>query len=399
MQVTLTAMGGGGFDTLTKEGLDVLRQATCLIGAQRLLQNLPDFCAPCRVAATRPGDIMCAIEENGDKTCAVLFSGDTGFYSGARALIPQLEAKNIPYRLLPGLSSVQLLAAAIHRPWQDWLLFSAHGTAANAVGAVMQGKPAFFLTGGRESAASLCGQLVQAGLGTLPVTVGENLSYPSQRIWQGTAEYGAGKEFAPLSVLLLEPAPHVMHHTPGFPDAFFVRGNVPMTKREVRAGILSILAPEKDEILWDIGAGTGSVSVEMALQASMGRTYAVECNEEALTLIQQNREKLGAWNLHMVKGKAPEKLATLETPDAVFIGGSKGNMEPILSLIRTKNPKARLCISAICIETLYQAVRALEENGWQAEVTQISVSRSRPAGSLHLMAAQNPVFLIAGVPV
>ena len=173
MQVTLTAMGGGGFDTLTKEGLDVLRQATCLIGAQRLLQNLPDFCAPCRVAATRPGDIMCAIEENGDKTCAVLFSGDTGFYSGARALIPQLEAKNIPYRLLPGLSSVQLLAAAIHRPWQDWLLFSAHGTAANAVGAVMQGKPAFFLTGGRESAASLCGQLVRAGLGTLPVTVGE----------------------------------------------------------------------------------------------------------------------------------------------------------------------------------------------------------------------------------
>ena len=153
------------------------------------------------------GDIMCAIEENGDKTCAVLFSGDTGFYSGARALIPQLEAKNISYRLLPGLSSVQLLAAAIHRPWQDWLLFSAHGTEANAVGAVMQGKPAFFLTGGRESAASLCGQLVRAGLGTLPVTVGENLSYPSQRIWQGTAEYGAREEFAPLSVLLLEPAP------------------------------------------------------------------------------------------------------------------------------------------------------------------------------------------------
>ena len=162
-----------------------------------------------------------------------------------------------------------------------------------------------------------------------------------------------------------------------------------MTKREVRASILSILAPEKDEILWDIGAGTGSVSVELALQASMGRTYAVECNEEALTLIQQKPGKLGAWNLHMVKGKAPEKLDTLETPDAVFIGGSKGKMEPILSLIRTKNPKARLCISAICIETLYRAVRALEENGWQADVTQISVSRSRPAGSLHLMAAQN----------
>ncbi len=82
------------------------------------------------------------------------------------------------------------------------------------------------------------------------------------------------------------------------------------------------------------------MSVELALQASMGRTYAVECNEEALTLIQQNREKLGAWNLHMVKGKAPEKLDTLETPDAVFIGGSKGKMEPILSLISNEKPES-----------------------------------------------------------
>ena len=226
--------------------------------------------------------------------------------------------------------------------------------------------------------------------------VGENLSYPGQRIRRGTAGEFAKEKFDSLSVLLAEPAPAVTRRTSGFPDSLFTRGEVPMTKQEVRAAVLAKLAPNSGDILWDVGAGTGSVSIELALAASWGHTYAIECNEKACDLIRVNREKLGAWNLKLIEGAAPQALDGLETPDAVFIGGTKGSMENVVNLVLDRNPKARICISAICIETLYQAVKALQNRGIQSEVTQISISRGKATGSLHLLMANNPIFLIAG---
>ena len=395
MQVILAASGGGSQNTMTEECRRALESASCILGAARLLEGLPNSCTDNRVAATRPAEILKLIQAHGDG-CVVLYSGDSGFYSGARTLIPLLEQVGVSYTVLPGISSVQLLSAALGRPWQDWLLLSAHGVDCNPVGAVMQGKSAFFLTGGNLGPAELCRQLSEAGLGELPVVVGENLSYLDQKIHQGVAEEFVNKRFESLSVLLAEPAPAVTRRMPGFPDTLFVRGEVPMTKQEVRAAVLAKLAPSPKDVLWDVGAGTGSVSVELALQANWGRTYAVECNPKAWELIQANREKLGAWNLKLVEGAAPQALENLETPDAVFIGGTKGSMEPVVELVLARNPNARICISAISIESVYQAVQALQKCGVVPEVTQISVSRGKAVGSLHLLMANNPVFLIAG---
>lgn len=395
MQVILAASGGGSRETVTEECRRALENAFCIIGAKRLLESLPDTYTNNRAAATRPGEILQILRAQGDG-CVVLYSGDTGFYSGARSLIPLLEQEHISYTVLPGISSVQLLSAALGRPWQDWLLLSAHGVHCNPVGAVMQGKPVFFLTGGELGPAELCRELAQAGLEALPVIVGENLSCASQRIRRGTAGEFAALQFAPLSVLLAEPAWHVAHRTPGFPDSLFTRGDVPMTKQEVRAAVLAKLAPRPGDILWDVGAGTGSVSIELALAASWGRTYAIECREKACELIRVNREKLGAWNLRLVEGAAPGALESLETPDAVFIGGTKGSMEQVVDLVLDRSPKARICISAICIETLCEAVKILQKRGIEPEVTQIGISRGRAAGQLHLLMANNPVFLIAG---
>lgn len=395
MQVILAASGGGNRGTMTEDCRQALENASCIIGARRLIEGLPDTYPKNRVAATRPGEILGAIQSHGEG-CVVLYSGDTGFYSGTRSLIPLLENESISYTVLPGISSVQLLSAALGTPWQDWLLCSAHGVDCNPVGAVMQGKPVFFLTGGELDPAELCRQLVEAGLYELPVVVGENLSYPQQRIRRGIAGEFAKENFDSLSVLLAEPAPAVTRRTPGFPDSLFTRGEVPMTKQEVRAAVLAKLAPNPSDILWDVGAGTGSVSIELALASSWGRTYAIECNEKACDLIRVNREKLGAWNLKLIEGAAPQALDGLETPDAVFIGGTKGSMENVVNLVLDRNPKARICISAICIETLYQAVKALQNRGIQPEVTQISISRGKAAGSLHLLMANNPIFLIAG---
>ena len=153
--------------------------------------------------------------------------------------------------------------------------------------------------------------------------------------------------------------------------------------------------PQGAKIL-DVGAGTGSVSVELALAALEGQVFAVECEPEACALIRDNKQKFSAWNLHLVEGRAPEVLADLPAPDAVFIGGTKGGMEQIVDLALSKNENARICISAIALETLSSAIAALTKHGLEAGVAQIAVSRAKPAGKLHLLMANNPTFLITG---
>ena len=314
---------------------------------------------------------------------------------GAAALCRALDDAGLPYTVLPGVSSVQLLAAALGRPWQGWRLVSAHGCACDPVAACRAGGTTFFLTGGSETPATLCQQLADAGLGDAAATVGENLGAPSQRLVTGTAQELAAQRFAPLSVLLVENVPAPLRRTPGLPDAAFIRGKTPMTKQEVRAAALAKLAVRPTDTLWDVGAGTGSVSVELALAAPAGRVCAVECDAEACDLIRQNRAKFAVQNLHLTEGFAPAALADWPAPDAVFIGGSKGSLRAVVDAVLAANPDARLCISAIALETLQEAVAALTAHGLTAQVTQIAVSRSRTAGSLHLLMANNPVFLIA----
>lgn len=332
--------------------------------------------------------------EGARELCAV-FSGDTGFYSGARFLLPPLRERGIEWRVVPGVSSAQLLSARLGRAWQDWTLRSAHGADCDPIAAVLRGKPSFFLTGGDRTPAALCTELAEAGLGDTRVTVGENLAYAEERIVETTAAVCAGMRFAPLSVLLVEAVPRPDCPVRGISDAAFVRGDVPMTKQEVRAAALSKLALRRTDTVWDVGAGTGSVSVELALAACEGRVYAVERNETACALIEENRRRFGAWNLRVAQGEAPEALDALPAPDAVFVGGSGGRLREIVAAALERNSQVRLCISAIALETVARALEAVKSMDLSYEVTQISVSRTKEAGGLHLLAANNPIFLIA----
>ena len=395
MQVTLASLGGGRPETMTAECAAALKDAQCILGARRLLEHLPQGCTGRRIAAVRPQEVLDAVLAQGGR-CVVVYSGDAGFYSGARGLLPLLAERDIPTRVLPGISSVQLLSARLGLPWQDWELVSAHGVDCDVVAAVSKGKPAFFLTGGALGPGEICHSLTQAGLGGLSVTVGQDLSAPEEKIVFGTAAELAGRSFPSLSVLLAEAAPRPPARCPGLPDGSFLRGDVPMTKQEVRAAALAKLGVRPADTLWDVGAGTGSVSVELALAAPQGRVYAVECEAAACALIRENKERFSAWNLQLVEGRAPQALRDLPIPDAVFIGGTKGSMEEIVELALSKNRSARVCISAIAVETLSAAVAALTGRGLEVQVTQIAVSRTRPAGGLHLLMANNPTFLIAG---
>lgn len=395
MRVILASLGGGSEETMTAECAAALREAGCILGAKRLLDSLPQGCTDNRIAAVKPQELLDGILRQSGH-CVVAYSGDAGFYSGARGLLPLLAERDIPARVLPGVSSVQLLSARLGLPWQDWELVSAHGQDCDPVAAVSKGRQAFFLTGGALGPGELCRRLTEAGLGELSVTVGENLAAQSEKITFGSAAELAGQPFPSLSVMLAEAAPRFEDRCPGLPDEVFIRGQTPMTKQEVRAAALAKLAVRPGDTLWDVGAGTGSVSVELALAAPRGRVYAVECQEEACALIRKNRKKFSVWNLQLVEGQAPQVLRDLPAPDAAFIGGTKGNMEEIVDLTLYKNPAARVCISVIAVETLSAAVTALTGHGLEVQVTQIAVSRTKAAGGLHLLMANNPTFLITG---
>lgn len=396
MNVTLIGMGSGQPENLTLQGLAALRQADLILGARRLLTVLPAGCTENRAAAYRPDEVAELLQTSGAENAVLVYSGDTGFYSGASSMMKKLEALGVRARVLPGLSSIQLLAAALGRPWQGWNLVSAHGRTCDPVAECMQGRPTFFLTGGSEDPATLCAQLAAEGFGDVQGVVGQCLGTPEEKLFRGSVKELAVGRFNSLSVLLVEAAEVLPRRAPGLPDEAFERGDVPMTKQEVRAAVLAKLAVRPEDILWDVGAGTGSVSVELALAAPRGRVYAVECRPEGCALIKANREKFRTRNLVLMEGLAPAALSDLPAPDAVFIGGSKGSLAAIVDAALDKNPDARICVSAIALETLSAAVAALTAKGRTVQVSQIAVSRAKAVGGLHLMMAQNPIYLITG---
>ena len=394
MKVYLIGVGMGNPATLTGQALEAIGDSPVLVGAPRLLEpwGAEHDCVPLIAAA----DIAAYVDKAPRGPVGVLLSGDTGFYSGAKGLWPLLG--NHEVITIPGISSLSYFCARLQTTWQDARLVSAHGRSHNAVGEIQRSAKVFALTGGATKAEDICRALAERGLGQVRVSVGERLSYADERIVTGTAAELAGETFADLSVLLAEnPDPVVRPwNGSGLPDGAFLRGDVPMTKEEVRALALSKLRLEAHHVVWDVGAGTGSVSVELSLLAPRSRVYAVECKGEACALIRANRERFGAYNLELAEGRAPQALKELPAPDGVFIGGSDGELFPILQAAVEKNPALRVCLTAIAVETLGAAAAALTQLGMEPKITQITVARSRPAGGLNLMLGQNPVWIITG---
>lgn len=394
MKVYLIGVGMGNPATLTAQAREAIEESALLLGAPRLLE--PYGHKPCE-ALLLAGDIAARIRREPAGPVGVLLSGDVGFYSGAAGL--RKELTDCELVSIPGISSLTYFCALLNTTWQDVRVVSAHGRAHNAVGEIQSHSRTFLLTGGATKAADVCRALAERGLGQCRVRVGERLSYPDQRVVSGTAAELAELDFADLAVMLVEnPSPiRRPWNSPGLPDEAFVRGKVPMTKAEVRTLALSWLRLEPHHVLWDVGAGTGSVSVEGALAVPAGRVYAVEKDPAALDLLRENRARFALPNLELVDGEAPAALAALPAPDRVFLGGTSGQLEQILDVIFEKNKTARIVLAAVTLETLAAAVEQFSRRGLaQVEMTQIAVTRTRTAGRYHLMDANNPVWLLSG---
>lgn len=394
MKVNLIGIGMGNADTLTVGAKRAIEESDLLIGAKRLLEPFADLPAEKRELILSD-DIAAAIDAASCEQASVLLSGDVGFYSGATKLYALLAAHDL--EVIPGISSLVYFCAKLHTPWQDATLVSAHGREHDAAGAIQASAKTFCITGGATKVQDICADLVERGLGAVEVAVGERLSYDDERIARGTAAQFAEEEFADLSVMLaLNPHPIARPYAaPSLADGDFLRGKAPMTKEEVRALAIAKLRIEPSHVVWDVGAGTGSVSVEAALAAPRGIVCAIEKDPEALDLLRQNRDAQGAFNMRIVEGTAPEALAGLPAPDRVFIGGSSGNLDAIVEAVLAANPQARICATAVTLETLSELLSCLKARGiGDADIVQISISRADHLGAYHLMRAENPIYLV-----
>ncbi len=392
-QVTVAGIGPGSRDSMTLAVREAIENADCLIGAKRMLEAVSrQGQATCDAIA--PEAIADHIRAHGEyRRFTVVMSGDSGFFSGTKKLLPLLDFCRVT--VLPGLSSLSCLCAKLGTSYEDVVTVSLHGREHDVAGDVRRHGRVFALVGGDNGAGSLCRRLADAGLGHVTVHVGERLSYPEERITSGPASELAEQRFDSLSAVLIENENPDAVLTPGLPDRVFQREEaVPMTKSEVRAVSLSKLRLTENAVCWDVGAGTGSVALEMAMLARKGRVYGIERKEEALQLMTANAARLGVENLTAVPGKAPDACRELPAPTHAFIGGSGGNLKEILCLLLEKNPRVRIVVTAVTLETAAELTVLMKELPFaETEVVSLSVARDRKAGPYRLMTGLNPVFI------
>ena len=392
-EVLLVGIGMGPGD-MTVRATEKVRRADLLIGARRMLDAV-DTSGRDVLAEYRSDAIVDYMDSNPEYgRIAVLLSGDIGFYSGAKGLLSKIDRSRYDVDTEAGISSAVYLCSKMGETWQDAYLTSAHGRDSNIVGLVNTHPKVFTLLSGEDTVHAMCRQLFDYGLNDVSVTIGQDFGYPTERIFTGTPSECLDTEFGDLCVaLIVNPDPDTRNPV-GIPDEEFTRGDAPMTKSEVRALSVAKLKLSPDSVVYDVGAGTGSVSVEMALTAFEGRVYAIEREDVAADLIEVNKRKFRASNIEVVRGLAPDAMADLPTPTHAFIGGSAGNLKQIVQCLLDKNPDVRVVINSVTIETMSETLQVIRElNLVEEEFVNITVARSRRLGKYHLMTGQNPVYI------
>ena len=396
--ISCIGIGMGTLDTLTHEAAETIRNADILFGAKRILESvehMPDLLRDDqeRVEEYRSAQIAEYLSTRPNLTrIVILMSGDVGFYSGARLVQDAFPDEKIDYYC--GISSVVYFASKVPTAWQDAKLLSAHGRSLNLLNCVQRYPKIIMIVSGVEDVRAICQELVEAEMTYVHVTVGTNLSYPEETVTSGTPEDFLQAETTGLHIMLLEnpQANHII--VPGMSDETFVRGKVPMTKEEIRILSVAKLQLTEDSIVYDVGAGTGSVSMECARLCTNGTVYAVERNPEGIALIRENSKKLRLSNVKAIEGLAPEALMDLPAPTHAFIGGSAGTMGEILDVLRAKTPSVRIVINTIALESISEVMQLLKERGYDADIVQISAAKSRVLGRYHMMTGLNPVYII-----
>ncbi|NTU85850.1 MAG: precorrin-6y C5,15-methyltransferase (decarboxylating) subunit CbiE [Chloroflexales bacterium] len=398
-KILVLGVTGAGCEHLPAAQIARVQGADLLVGGDRQLAWFPEFSGErlslrqgLAVAAQR---LRQALEAG--QRAVVLASGDPLCYGVGASLRRWFAADEL--EIVPAPSAYQLAFAALGEPWHDAALLSAHGRPlAEVIRSVAGATKAAILTDDQHTPAVIAQALLAAGLpAASPCAICENLAEAAQRVVRATLAEAAEQTFAALNVFVVWPAAEFTTHSsqfstaPGLPDdAFSTTGGL-ITKREIRLLILAELAPRSGEVLWDLGAGSGAVGIELARWQPAATVYAVERRTELCAHIRENLRRFPAPNLHLTEGTAPAACADLPDPHAVFIGGSGGQLAPLIALVRRRlAPGGRLVLALVTLEHLQAARDCLPA----ARVVQVQVSVGAPIQRMLRLEAQNPVFLL-----
>ena len=414
MTIFVIGIGLDGADGLSAKVNQIIEQAAVLAGSDRHLSYFPQHQGK-KICLTnlQAGIDRLAEFAAQDTPIVILTSGDPLFFGLGRLLLANFDAEQIQF--YPHVSSIQLAFSKIKIPWQDACLASVHGRSNDeSIELLKQGKAKIaLLTDGKNNPAAIARLYLSLDL---PVNysfyICENLGDTNEQITCFTSDELERlsnlnqDSFASLNVLILireARQDNLKDRLPliGLPDSSFLsfqdRPSL-ITKREIRLAILGELALQPDLVVWDIGAGTGSVSIEIARLCPTSQIYAIEKTSMGSALIAKNSQRFQVNNIHNINGKAPEILLNLPRPERIFIGGSGGNLINILEVCQQRISAAGIMVMAFAtVEHYCQAISWLGDNGWKYHLLQLQVSRSIPLNHLTRLIPLNPITIVTAV--
>jgi precorrin-6Y C5,15-methyltransferase (decarboxylating) len=416
-KVFVIGVGDDGAESLGRESLALIQNAEILFGGERHLEFFnPPNCEKVTVKSNLKEVAVRIHAELGKKKMVVLASGDPLFYGIGKYILTKVPKEKV--HVLPYVSAMQMAFARVKESWEDAVLVSLHAKPLeNLLSALTSGEPkkVGIFTDDVNTPNAIAKALIESGNNGFSAYVCENLGGKDEQITYGNLAEIAQKTFASLNVMILirvvpspwmgegegegENATKKKIWTLGISDLEFYQRTPEkglITKSEVRVVSLSKMNIHKDSTVWDIGAGSGSVSIESALLAPQGKVFAIEKNAEDFNLIQKNIEKFKTSNVQAIHGLAPEALASIsDNPDAVFVGGSAGSMFEILKVCSDRlKAGGRIVVNVITMENFSEAWESFKKLGMQAEVTLLQTSRSQPILDMTRLSALNPIFII-----
>ncbi len=389
--LSIIGLGEDGIEGLTPRARALFDRAEVLIGGKRIFAMVPEDGRP---RLSWPSPLSALIEKivarRGQKVC-VLATGDPLHYGIGVALAGRVPIEEMT--VVPALSAYTLACARLGWNRAEVETLSLHGRPLEPLHpAVRPGAKLLLLTDGAGTPAEVAGLLCARGYGPSRMVVFEHMGGPKERRHEGRAENWDAREVADFNTLAVDcvagPGAALLPRTPGLPDAAF-RHDGQMTKREVRAITLAALAPVPGQLLWDVGAGAGSVAIEWLRGDPRCRAIAIEHNPDRIALIAGNAGALGVPGLEIVTGKAPAALAGLESPDAVFLGGGVRTAGVFEAAWAALKPGGRLVANAVTLEGAAALTRWYGAYG--GELLRIAISRAGPVGSAHVLRPMLPV--------
>lgn len=396
-ELLLVGIGIGTPEGMTAEAREAIAGVSVVFGARRMLDAVQGFFGE-KVCCYEGERIAAYLREHPYiRRAAVVLSGDVGFYSGAAGMDALFSSEGWRVRRICGVSSLNYFAAKLGVPWQDVKLCSVHGRNAGLPTQILRNGRVFSLFSDGAQLTKLSQELADGLLGEVRLFAGFDLGYETEEIWSGTVrEFAAEKPRKGLCVALFENGQADTRVTGNLEDTAFLRGEVPLTKEEIRAVSLSKLRLTSDAVCYDIGAGTGGMTMDIARYLTDGRVIAFEKNPAACELIWENSRRFLGGKLTLAEGSAPEVLKDYEPPSHAIIGGSGGKLREILEELFRKNPRVRVVLNAVTLETVGEMTSLLKELPvTDVEIVSVTAAKARQAGPYHLMEGMNPVYIIS----